>query len=592
MLAAAGRRVGMASVVIALCAPLLLPGLHETRIFSGNWTFGGSSPGGGSVSLPNAVGDMRSQLMETHPKVVLTYRTTDADAASQYLQEIVLDQLTGSGWTWFTDKVRFATIGKTMPSVPGLVLEQTPYTRTSTDITFSQNVQSGQGLTFLPVPYPSLTVSGGSVAWQAEPDSLMVMSPGAKLAGLSYHVTSLHLEPNANALNAAAPAPAGIAKSYESVPPSYRLLAGLARQITRGDKTPLAKAMALQNYFNSTGGFSYTLNAPPVTDAASLMNFLQDKRGYCQQFAYAMAVLARLAGIPTRYAVGYTAGVRQPNGSWVVSTSDAHAWPELYFSGAGWIRFEPTPSGVAGQGTATTPSYANPVVPGATSTAPATAPTGSSAATAPGSSSQRAPLPQDRAGSEGNTGGTAGRAAQPVLLNPWVIAGMVVGALVVLAVIVPGLARLLTRRLRWRSARSDVLAARAAWRQFEADLADYRVGYRASESPRATAARVASDLSLPARASQAVERLALATERAQYSARPVDGSGLRRDAAVVRRAVAAAAGRGARWQARIFPASVSSATRAWAAGVADEAVRLWPRRRGFRSRRGPALSPR
>jgi transglutaminase-like putative cysteine protease len=583
MLAAAGRRVGLASVVIALFVPVLLPGLHETRIFAGSWTFGGTSlGGGGSVSLPNPVGQMRSQLDESHPQVVLTYRTTDTDAASQYLQEYVLDSLTPNGWGWFTQKVRFSPVGKALPSVPGLNLVKTHYTSTATDITFSKNVQSGQPLSFLPLPYPSSTISGTSVTWQAEPASLMVMSPGAKLAGLSYHVTSLHLLPSKAELSGAQSIPPAIATAYESVPESYQSpaleLGQLAGEITQKATTPLAKALALQSYFSSTGGFSYTLNAQQVTDAASLQSFLRNKRGYCQQFAFAMATFARLVGIPSRYVVGYTAGVRQPDGTWVVSTNDAHAWPELYFSGVGWIRFEPTPAGPAGQGTATTPSYANYVAPGVSSTAPATQPTGPSATTAPGSSSHPT-LPQERTGFDnGAGGGAAGHAARRGPFTPWAIAGLVVGGLAVLAVIVPGIARLLTRRLRWRSARSDVLAARAAWGQFQADLADYRVGYRMSESPRAAAARVAAELSLPEQASEAVARLALAAERARYSARPVDGAGLRRDASLARHAVAVAAGRRARWRARIFPASVIVPTAAWAASVTYAAIRMWPHR--------------
>src|SRR5258706_14349489 len=70
-----------------------------------------------------------------------------------------------------------------------------------------------------------------------------------------------------------------------------------------------------------------------------------------------MAVLARLIGTPSRIAIGYTAGQQHAKGTWVVTTADAHAWPELYFSGAGWLRFEPTPGGLGGQQTAVEPSY-------------------------------------------------------------------------------------------------------------------------------------------------------------------------------------------------------------------------------------------
>ena len=108
----------------------------------------------------------------------------------------------------------------------------------------------------------------------------------------------------------------------------------------------------------SFGGAATLSRTCAVGDAAGLTNFLEStRRGYCQQFSFAMAVLARLLGIPSRVAYGYTAGTVEASGAWLVSTHDAHAWPELYFQGLGWLRFEPTPQGAAGQGTATAPAY-------------------------------------------------------------------------------------------------------------------------------------------------------------------------------------------------------------------------------------------
>ncbi len=68
-----------------------------------------------------------------------------------------------------------------------------------------------------------------------------------------------------------------------------------------------------------------------------------------------MTVLTRLLGIPARFVTGYTAGTPGKGGSYVVKTTDAHAWTEVYFPTFGWIRFEPTPSGSGG--TASRPDY-------------------------------------------------------------------------------------------------------------------------------------------------------------------------------------------------------------------------------------------
>ena len=82
----------------------------------------------------------------------------------------------------------------------------------------------------------------------------------------------------------------------------------------------------------------------PASGADAVSAFLASKHGYCVQFSSAMAVMARLLGIPARIGVGFLPGTKQSNGSWSVSLNDAHAWPELYFEGVGWVRFEPTPA--------------------------------------------------------------------------------------------------------------------------------------------------------------------------------------------------------------------------------------------------------
>ena len=79
-----------------------------------------------------------------------------------------------------------------------------------------------------------------------------------------------------------------------------------------------------------------------------MQNFLlRDRKGYCEQFASAMAMMARVVGIPSRVSVGFLPGEQDEDG-WKVSIRDMHAWPELYFANYGWVRFEPTPASVTG----------------------------------------------------------------------------------------------------------------------------------------------------------------------------------------------------------------------------------------------------
>ena len=68
----------------------------------------------------------------------------------------------------------------------------------------------------------------------------------------------------------------------------------------------------------------------------------EGKRGYCQHFAGAMALMLRFLGIPARVAAGFTSGKRE-DGGWTVTDHNAHAWVEVWFPGYGWLAFDPTP---------------------------------------------------------------------------------------------------------------------------------------------------------------------------------------------------------------------------------------------------------
>ena len=119
-------------------------------------------------------------------------------------------------------------------------------------------------------------------------------------------------------------------------------LRALANQLTAGAATDYDKLMAIQNYLTS-GQFTYSLtpdNSAPSDDA--VWDFLQRRSGYCVQFATAMIILGRLAGIPMRAAAGYTT---PSSGTGDITDGNAHMWPQAYFATAGWVDFEPTPGG-------------------------------------------------------------------------------------------------------------------------------------------------------------------------------------------------------------------------------------------------------
>jgi hypothetical protein len=161
--------------------------------------------------------------------------------------------------------------------------------------------------------------------------------------------------------------------------------------------------------------------------------------------------------------------------------------------------------------------------------------------------------------------------------------GLVVAGLIVVGLAAPRAARLVIRQRRWRLRRhrgepdrADVEWAHAAWRELRDDLVDYGAGGPPSESPRAVAARAGAQLALAEPARAALGRIAMAEERAMYSARPADGSGLRQDSATVRRAIAVASPRRIRWRGRLLPASVTGPALNAMAQAADIFGRLTP----------------
>jgi transglutaminase-like putative cysteine protease len=128
----------------------------------------------------------------------------------------------------------------------------------------------------------------------------------------------------------------------------------LARQVTAQTSTAFERASVLELYFRETGGFTYDASASTGSSSLDLTAWLTDiesrnyRTGYCEQFAGAMALMARSLGIPARLALGFTPGevVDQDGDEYIyVRAKNAHAWVELYIAGQGWLRFDPTPRG-------------------------------------------------------------------------------------------------------------------------------------------------------------------------------------------------------------------------------------------------------
>jgi hypothetical protein len=296
--------------------------------------------------------------------------------------------------------------------------------------------------------------------------------------------------------------------------------------------TPFAKALAIQDYLRSSE-FRYNLNVPALSAGGNqLRRFLtQVREGYCEQFAIAMAMMARQVGVPSRVAVGFTAGELADNGWVQVTTHDAHAWPELWFPDAGWVPFEPTPRA---DGTVSLPIYTTPagrIPAGAEGAASQPSTSGATATTNPAT---RAPEPPPADNSDPLAGAGTSRSW---LEHPVVRVGL---AVVLLVALVPGVKwarNLLARRRagrRPRDAVAESYAEVAGWAR------DAGIGRRRAETPAAYARRVADDFA--GDADPLVELTGL-FERAEYAAAEPDGDQAERARRLARSARARLAGR-------------------------------------------------
>ena len=556
-LSASGRRIGLAAVCLAIVIPVILPTMRVRDVFATSADGIGHSGVGGTAGLSPLL-NLR-HVLEGKPQPVLSYTTTAKDPSQQYFQVYAVNYSARKN-AWLPPSyqnyrtVNGAKLPATVPGVgvPGVELTTT-VSKVTTTITISKN---DTGYAVLPMPYAPYQLDVGEPGWRETAGTLMVFNPGMAMTNLHYTVQSDEVNPKASEfINAQVPN--DVASQYGSYNgPDLTQLDAIAIAHTHGAVSPLQEAQDLEKWFQSAA-FSYSLK-PDLPQTNWLLPFLKTvHRGFCVQFAQAFAILARVLGIPARIAIGYTGGSPGPGKTWDVTTADAHAWPELYFYGYGWLRFEPTPSGSNGPGTAVQPVYAG----------------GNSGGAGSKGDNTHQGLPKGSAGQPGVSGnhlrnlgrdvGIAGSgpasAHKRASSRLWL--AIAIPAALFLLIAWPALTRLLTRRRRWLSASGDAAIADAAWRELTDDLADYGLGGAPGETPRAVARRVTRQARLDETATKAVSRLAAAEERARYARLPDPGAGLKPAVVTVRRAVAASVPRQQRLRARLLPASTLLAAR-------------------------------
>ena len=196
-------------------------------------------------------------------------------------------------------------------------------------------------------PLAASDPDAGRVRWEGWDGSIL---SGALLQrGTVYAVESVVADPSPAQLEAD-PVDISNLHNLQLPQPVPARVVELAKRLVAGATTPYQEALDLDAYLTSPR-FHYRLPqltgsgpATPSSGYGELLSFLfRSRTGYCQQFATAFAVLARVDGLPTRIAVGFLPGAPVGNGAWQVDGTDTHAWPQVRFQKYGWIDFEPTP---------------------------------------------------------------------------------------------------------------------------------------------------------------------------------------------------------------------------------------------------------
>lgn len=138
--------------------------------------------------------------------------------------------------------------------------------------------------------------------------------------------------------------PPPIQNFYLRLPPRSGRITNLAKSVTESGTTVYERVLLIEQFLETN--YRYSLNVKPSVGERPIEDFLfNQKEGYCEQYATAMALMLRSIGIPSRLATGFLLGDYNPYGKYfTVRNSDAHAWVEVWFPRSGWIPFDPTPS--------------------------------------------------------------------------------------------------------------------------------------------------------------------------------------------------------------------------------------------------------
>ena len=498
---AAGTVLGVVAVVVgALVAPHL-PGVDEEPLV--DWRRDSSASSARMLTSP--IVDLRARLVDTSDLPLFTVTS----ATRSYWRIAALDQFDGTQWSLSanTDEIADGTLRFDRPVFRPI---QDPVRQRFT----IQQLQTD----WLPAAYLPFSFDPGSgqlVRYDVETATLI--GDTATSDGTTYDVVSTLPDYTPDQLRSAGQEIPASVREATDLPNGFSPTAErIAREVTAGAATHYEQALALQTFFRETGGFTYSTDVPSGQSTSAIDNFLQDRRGYCEQFSGAFAAMARSLGIPSRVAVGYTWGEEDPAspGTFQVLGRNAHAWPEVYLGEYGWVPFEPTP----GRGNPDAEGYTG--VPGSQDdSAAGAATTTTTAAEAGSSTTTTAPVVGDETASS-----TVGRTGSGPDLGTTALRGVVLLAIAagLYLVAVPGTLAVHRRRRRTRASGSPAAEVGVSWAEATETLSAAGVRPRPDETHAEVADRASE--AVPS-AGGAMARLASAADAAAYGPTPSEAVG-------------------------------------------------------------------
>lgn len=323
------RRVALLAVAVAALLPGILPGFGAEPLLDLG------STAGDLVGFDPLV-SIRAQLTRDTP--VALFEVTASQPS--YWRMLALDQFDGSVW-----KAEDLLVGG------GPTLE-TPATLPTTWPVGSETlvqhfrVLNDPSFPWIPMAYPPESVDLQGAPIRYDQDLVSVVAADGLSEGDEYGVTSRPVAPDAEQLDREVFGPPEQYGRYTYLPADMpQDVRDIARQWAGPAARPaFERILAIQGHFRN-GSFVYDLSARNLAGWEGLLNFVtQTRRGFCQQFAYSMAVMVRALGYPARVTVGFTQGAYDERArTYLVTTENSHSWVEVLFPDYGWLAFEPTP---------------------------------------------------------------------------------------------------------------------------------------------------------------------------------------------------------------------------------------------------------